>query len=51
MNIFFQKLQIVTAPMAFAAVFFQVVIIPCDGNLRMSGKVQQVDITIFRQTI
>ncbi len=40
MDIFFQKLQIVTDPMAFAAVFSQVVIIPCDGSLRMGGEVQ-----------
>ena len=31
---------IVTDPMAFAAVFSQVVIIPCDGSLRMGGEVQ-----------
>ena len=33
MDIFLQKLQAVTNPTAFAAVFPQVVIIPYDGNL------------------
>lgn len=33
------------------AVFPQVVIIPCDGNLRMGGEVQQTNVTLFRQTV
>ena len=51
MDIFFQKLQAVADPVAFAAVFPEVVIIPCDGNLGMGGKVQQVDVDSFSQTV
>lgn len=41
MDIFLQKLQAVTNPTAFAAVFPQVVIIPYDGNLGMGGEVNR----------
>ena len=51
MDIFLQKLQAVTDPAAFAAVFAQVVIIPCDGNLGMGREVEQTNVALFGQAV
>lgn len=51
MDMFFQKLQAVANPTAFAAVFPQVIIIPCDGNLGMGGEAGQADVALFSQAV